>query len=161
MKSNGTPTATVGHNGGPPIDAPARGRGRPSLYTPEVVRILFDRLAAGESLRAMCRDPGLPSKRTVLSWASTRAEFRRQYDIARECGRHTIGDDVLDIADSLHDSPEAIKKARREIDAKKWHLARMTPKRRGPLAMNAETMCGVNIRTNTHGRTSWGVRCTA
>jgi hypothetical protein len=122
----------AGHNGGPPIDPPARKRGRPSSYTPEVVAIICDRLAAPESLKAICRDPGMPSERAVLSWVATRPEFRRLYDLARDFGRQMAGEEVLEIADGAQNTPEAIKEARRLIDAKKWHLGRMTPKRRGP-----------------------------
>ncbi|SEP44967.1 hypothetical protein SAMN02990966_06408 [Rhodospirillales bacterium URHD0017] len=95
--------------------------------------MLFDRLAAGDSLSAMCREPGTPSKRAVLSWVATKPEFRRVYDIARQCGRETIGEDVLEIADRAGQRGGLpIPLARRLIDAKKWHFARMTPKRRGP-----------------------------
>jgi hypothetical protein len=132
-------TAPVGHNGGPPIDAPARKRGRPSRYTAELVDRICDRLANAESLKAICRDPGMPSESTVLGWARERPEFRRQYDQAREFGVHTIADEVLEIADGLwqRNSPTAIADARREIDAKKWHLGRMAPKRRGPHPVTA------------------------
>jgi hypothetical protein len=127
------------HHNGPPdaerielADLPApKGRGRPSLCTPETVDRICDRLADGESLKAICRDPGMPSERAVLGWAATRPEFQRQYDFAREMGRETIGHDVLAIADGLFASPEAVKQARREIDALKWRFGRMAPKRRG------------------------------
>jgi hypothetical protein len=123
----------LGHNGGPPIDnAPARKRGRPSSYTPELVDRILDRLGETESLRSICRDPGMPSVRTVLGWVATRPEFRRQYDLARDFGRHLGAEDVLAIADSVSPKPEAVAAARRLIDAKKWHLGRMAPKRRGP-----------------------------
>jgi hypothetical protein len=116
------------------ISAPvrARARGRPSSYTSATVDRLYHRLSEGESLRAICREAGMPSVRTVLTWAATRPDFRRQYDLAREMGRHTIADEVLELADSVwrRNSPTALQDARREIDAKKWHLARMTPKRR-------------------------------
>jgi hypothetical protein len=46
-----------------------KGRGRPSLYTPETVERICDRLADGESLKAICRSPGMPSERAVLGWA--------------------------------------------------------------------------------------------
>ena len=61
-----------------------------------------------------------------------RPDFRRQYDLARELAVQTVGDEVLDIADNVwrRNSPTAIEDARREIDAKKWQLARMTSKRR-------------------------------
>src|ERR1044072_2058968 len=67
MGSNDTPLVMVRHNGGHPLD---RKLGRPSSYTPEVVGTLFDRLAAGESLSAMCRDPGLPSRRGFAAGCS-------------------------------------------------------------------------------------------
>lgn len=131
------------HHNGPPeaerieLAAAPRGRGRPSLYTPETIERICDRLADGESLKAICRVSGMPSERTVLGWAATRPEFRRQYDFAREAGRETIGHDVLAIADSLFRSPDEIKDARRRIDALKWRHGRMTPKRRGSRAESA------------------------
>jgi len=141
-------TAPVGHNGGPPIDPPARKRGRPSLYTPEVAAIIWHRLAEAESLASICRGPGMPSKSAMLSWVRHRPEFRRQYDQARVLATHTVGDDVLAIAENVQNTPGAIKEARRLIDAKKWHLARMAPKRRGPRpVVEGEA---ANIRTNTH-----------
>lgn len=127
------------HHNGPPdaerieltgLPAP-KGRGRPSLYTPETVDRICDRLADGESLKAICRSPGMPSERAVLGWAATRSQFRAQYDFAREIGRETIGHDVLAIADGLFTSPDAVKDARRKIDALKWHFGRMAQKRRG------------------------------
>jgi hypothetical protein len=122
----------------PVFSAPVRARarderkGRPSSYTPAKADWLCCRLAYGESLRAICREPGMPSVRTVLTWATTRPDFRKQYDQAREMGRQAICDEVLELADNVwrRNSPTALQDARREIDAKKWHLARMTPKRR-------------------------------
>jgi len=82
----------------------------------------------------------MPSMSTVLAWVEKRPDFRRQYDLAREFGAQAIGDEVLDLADNVwqRNSPTAIEDARREIDAKKWHLARMTPKRRRPRVTWAE-----------------------
>jgi len=59
------------------------GRGRRSSYTPEMADRICVRLGGGESLRAICRTPGMPSQRAVLGWATTRPEFRRQYDLPR------------------------------------------------------------------------------
>jgi hypothetical protein len=75
----------------------------------------------------------MPSRRTVLTWVATRPDFRRQHDIARNFGRELVAEDVLAIADGVFTSPAAIREARRQIDALKWHLGRMAPKRRGPL----------------------------
>jgi len=131
---NGPPDAERIDDAGPLIITVKKQRGRPSLYTPETVERICDRLADGDSLKAICRDPGMPSERAVLEWAATRPEFRQQYDFAREVGREAIGHDVLAIADGLFRSPGEIKEARRKIDALKWHHGRMAPKRRGNLA---------------------------
>jgi hypothetical protein len=52
-------------------------------------------------------------------------------------GQHLGAEEVLEIADGVQNTPEAIKEARRLIDAKKWHLGRMAPKRRGPHPVTA------------------------
>jgi hypothetical protein len=41
---------------------------------------------------------------------------------------------VLAIADGLFTSADAVRDARRKIDALKWRFGRMAPKRRGTLA---------------------------
>src|SRR5262245_21595296 len=109
-----------------------RGPRRP--YTPELAHRIYHRLSEGESLRSICRDADMPSTSTVLAWVAKRPDFQRSYDLGRENGREAIGDEVLDIADNVwrRNSPTAIEDARREIDAKKWQLARMTSKRRKP-----------------------------
>ena len=80
----------------------------------------------------------MPSRRAVLTWVATRPDFRRQHDIARNFGREMVGEDVLRIADKVWGSPAAITEARRQIDALKWHRGRMSPKSRGPIALNNE-----------------------
>jgi hypothetical protein len=109
----------------------ARARGRPSLYTPELADLICRRLSEAESLREICRSPGMPSAGAVLRWAATRPEFRRQYDVARRFAVEMIADEVLEIADNVHrrNSPDALQDARREIDALKWRLGRMASKR--------------------------------
>jgi hypothetical protein len=107
-------------------------RGRPSSYTPELAELICRRLSDGESLRAICREAGTPSYRAVLTWAATRPEFRRQYDLARQWAVEAVADDVLELVDGLwrRNSPDALQDVRREINAKKWHIARMASKRR-------------------------------
>jgi hypothetical protein len=111
---------------------PARKRGRPSVYTAELADLICRRLSDAESLREICRGPGMPSAGAVLGWARTRPEFRRQYDLARRFAVETITDEVLELADNVwrRNSPDALQDARREIDALKWRLGRMAPKRR-------------------------------
>ncbi|MGV0950103.1 MAG: hypothetical protein ACOYB3_05480 [Azonexus sp.] len=46
--------------------------GRPSLYTPAIAAEILDRLAAGESLRSICRAAHLPAESTVRGWVRPR-----------------------------------------------------------------------------------------
>ena len=41
-------------------------RGRPSAYNDRIAEAICDRLVDRESLRAICADPGMPSKATVF-----------------------------------------------------------------------------------------------
>jgi hypothetical protein len=81
-------------------DKPAR-RGRPSTYTPELAHRICERLADGETLRAICRDEGRPDERTVREWAVDDVEgFSPQYARARQIGYHSLFDQILEIADT-------------------------------------------------------------
>jgi hypothetical protein len=45
-----------------------RKRGRPSTYSFERAEFICERLAYGESLRQICSDESMPSRRTVFQW---------------------------------------------------------------------------------------------
>lgn len=42
--------------------------GRPSDYLPEVAEDICSLIANGESLRSVCKRPGMPSRPTVFRW---------------------------------------------------------------------------------------------
>jgi hypothetical protein len=59
-----------------------------SSYTPERGAAICRRLAAGESLRAICRDdPAMPTEKTVWNWARAHPAFRLMKAHALETGR--------------------------------------------------------------------------
>lgn len=122
--------------------------GRPSLYTPELAAEICRRLAAGESLRAICRDDGMPDESTVRGWATENtAGFFPQYARAREIQAERWADEILDIADDGSNdwmerqrgeddtaivlNHEAIQRSSIRIDTRKWLLARVLPKKYG------------------------------
>jgi hypothetical protein len=57
---------------------------RPTAHTPELATKLCDRLIEGESLRAVCADPGMPTRATVERWLNEHAAFRGFYVFTRE-----------------------------------------------------------------------------
>lgn len=104
-------------------------RGRPTKYTKALAREICERLAAGESLRAVCRDKDMPSEAAVRAWALDDVDgFSTQYETARNLGLDCMADEVLDIADS--DDSDA-QSRRLKFDARRWYLSKLAPKRYG------------------------------
>lgn len=116
--------------------------GRPSTFSPDLFATIMDRLAGGESLRAICRDAALPDRSTVLRWIASDAELQRVYALAVEVRAEELFDEILEIADDasadwtvkdgkpVHDA-ENVRRAALRIDARRWTLARMAPKKYG------------------------------
>jgi hypothetical protein len=123
--------------------------GRPSIYTPELGQAICARLAGGESLRAICRDEAMPRASTVFYWLldKTRPEFLEHYKTARDIQADLMADELLDIADnSANDymerelgngatidvvNTENIQRSRLRIDARKWAMSKIKPKKYG------------------------------
>lgn len=99
--------------------------GRPSSYTREIADAILDRLAAGESLRAICADDEMPGQTTVYRWLSERADFREQYARAREDQAETFASQIIDIAD---DESVPADSRRIRVDARKWVAGKLRPK---------------------------------
>jgi hypothetical protein len=122
-------------------------RGRRSDYSAEIADTICNRLAGGESLRAICADAGMPDRATVSRWLAHYEEFRGLYGFARECQAECLVDEILKIArDSRRDyvekrlpdgkvvrvvDHENIARSRLRINALKWIAARMAPRKYG------------------------------
>lgn len=118
-------------------------RGRPSKFTKELASRICERLAAGESLRAVCRDEGMPAAQTVLRWAA-KEPFSEQYARAREIGYAHMAEELLEIADDgtndyvererengtkhvVFDA-EHVQRSKLRVDTRKWLLSKCLPK---------------------------------
>src|SRR5271156_6939608 len=75
--------------------------GRPSLFTTELGDAICNRIADGESLRAICEEAHMRDKATVFRWLSAEQhkDFCSQYIRAREAQADSLVDDILLIAD--------------------------------------------------------------
>ncbi|MER1940494.1 hypothetical protein ABS755_07270 [Castellaniella sp. FW104-16D08] len=121
--------------------------GRRSAYTTELAAKICERLAAGESLRSICRDDDMPADSTVRLWVADDVEgFSAQYARARDTGLDTMADSMLDIADDGSndwvesndpDNPgyrlngENVQRSKLRVDARKWYLSKLAPKKYG------------------------------
>ena len=110
--------------------------GRPSSFSPDAANEICERLAKGESLRAICGDQEggwLPSETTVRRWLAGaedwNEEFRRQYAYARDVQADTKFDQAWDIAEKA--TAENVQVARLQIDTIKWQAGKLAPKKYG------------------------------
>lgn len=102
--------------------------GRPTDFTSELANAICERLADGESLRSICQLEDMPAESTVRHWAlEDRDGFFAQYTRARDVGLDCMADRVLHDADTATDA----SLGRLKMDARRWYLSKLAPKRYG------------------------------
>ena len=108
------------------------------MYGQETKDLILQRLSTGESLRAICRDDGMPDFATVKRWAADDEVFRAQYVRAREEGTEAEFEALEDLQEELPErTPQGsvdtgwVAWKRLQIDTKKWALSKKAPKKYG------------------------------
>lgn len=139
--------------------------GRPTDYSEELAARICERLADGESLKAICASEDMPSKASVYLWLTKHPEFSDMYARAREDQADTLADEIIDIADdSTRDTilkpvgangemvevqnTEWINRSRLRVDARKWVAAKLKPKKYGERLDHNVTVEPVNVNIN-------------
>ena len=101
---------------------------------------ICDRLAGGESLRAICSNPHMPDIVTVYRWIRADEELRQRYARAREDQADTLFDQIQQIADDgLNDTyvdeegnvrvdHDVVARSKLRIEARKWLAGKLRPK---------------------------------
>jgi hypothetical protein len=118
--------------------------GQVSIYTPEIATEICSRMARGETLRGMCRDKRMPCAETVRQWViEDREGFAGMYARARDLGLDNMAEEMIAIADDAsgdvkvdaegrpYVDHEHINRSRLRIDARKWFLGKLAPKKYG------------------------------
>jgi hypothetical protein len=125
--------------------------GRPSLFTTELGDEICNRIADGESLRAICAEVETPDKATVFRWllAEGHKDFSNQYGRARGIQADVLFDEIHQIADTPQKGTKTVRRGegdnstvetteadmiehrRLQIDARKWLIGKMAPKKYG------------------------------
>lgn len=119
------------------------GGGRPTQYTTEIGLAICERLSDGETLRAVCADPGMPDKATVRDWLARCPEFRELYESALQGRAEDVAREAIEIADdSKGDYVEKVGPAgkvvtvfdrynlarcRLRCDVRRWVVDRLAP----------------------------------
>jgi len=113
--------------------------GRPSTYREDLAQTICERIAAGESLRKICDDDGMPCHVTVIRWLAKLPEFATRHARAREQQAQTFVDKMLDIAESEPErhpitgalDPASVTHIRNRVATMQWLAAKLNPKKYG------------------------------
>ena len=97
-------------------------------FTSELADAICERIANGESLRAICRRDDMPAMSSVFKWLTIHSEFADQYARAREAQADALFDEILDIADEEKDD---VQRSRLRVDSRKWMAGKLRPKKYG------------------------------
>jgi hypothetical protein len=108
----------------PPVH---RARRRPVRLTERLLDEICRRLAEGEFLTAICRDRHMPARQTVHQRVRSDAGFRDRYAEARALQVEHLFEQIVTIADE-DDNPA---RARLRIEARKWLVVKLDPRRFG------------------------------
>lgn len=131
--------------------------GRPTTYTESLATLICTRLAQGESMRKVSRDPTMPSMNTLFRWLVKYENFSQQYAQAKQESADAMYEELLDITDDgRNDYMEAlgkdgvpvgyklngehIQRSKLRVDTRKWMMSKMKPKKYGDKQIVEQTI---------------------
>ena len=122
--------------------ATASEKGQSSHKRREVLDAIFAGISLGKSARAMCVEVGI-SQRVLWNWLASDEELMRQYQRAKELCVDAYAEEIIEISDEGSRDTyvdekgrevinrEVIARAQLRIDARKWYVARLAPRKYG------------------------------
>lgn len=115
-------------------------------YSVELGDTICQRLADGESMRAICREAGMPDRASVKRWIAERPEFAAKCARAREEQAFADAERMQEILDSEPEridgriDPGWVQWAKTQISALQWFASKKAPKAFGDkLAIGGDT----------------------
>lgn len=98
-------------------------------FADDQIEELLDRIADGEPLRSICKDPRMPSKSTVYNWLDDdQSEFAGRFRARKLIGIHTLVDECLEIADEKVTEAVEVADKRVRIDTRLRLAGKWAPK---------------------------------
>lgn len=100
-------------------------------------------IETGRSLRSILKENEMPGSETFFKWINEDETKTKQYARSCELRAESLFEEILEIADEtaydfvendkgqLVTNHEAINRSRLRVDARKWMLAKMQPKKYG------------------------------
>lgn len=128
----------------------------PTKFNQDIAEKICEELStSSKSLRTICKQEGMPTVRTVLSWLSEgdkedgKPEFKaflHQYARARENQADFLAEEIIEIADDgsndlmtitkgntsyEQENKEVTNRSKLRVDARKWIASKLKPKKYG------------------------------
>jgi hypothetical protein len=103
------------------------------VYSPQIASEICERLANGEGLNTICiSDPSkFPTESAVRKWVSEDVDgFSAKYTRARDSQAEHWAEEIITIPDMDQD-PVMAQVVRNRVEARKWVIARMSPRKWG------------------------------
>lgn len=109
----------------------------------DIFNYICTEIEKGRALRNVLQDDKMPSTSTFYEWLELYPDKSKQYTRATEIRAEAIFDDILSIADEnandtyINDNGievvnnDVIQRSRLRIDARKWVLSKLNPKKFG------------------------------
>ncbi|WP_188064116.1 hypothetical protein [Sphingobium sp. KCTC 72723] len=110
----------AGEASGAMVKASKRTRKQPYRRTEKLENAILSRLACGESLIAICQDPKMPARQTVMTWMTLDPEFEAMMDDAYKWKARYFGEAILDVAEGGTLSTGDIRRDELKIKALMW-----------------------------------------
>ena len=126
-----------------------------------ILNTIFTEIEKGRAVRNVLKDSGMPDVTTFYRWIDEDKEKSKQYARACEFRADAIFDEIIDIADDssldkkvLENGSEVldsefVARSRIKIDARKWVVSKLNPKKYGDkmdLTTDGEKITPQNIQ---------------
>lgn len=117
------------------LQPPKLGRG--DHYHEWTWETILDKLAAGETLTAICRDVTMPEYGPLLKWIHAEEARKQRYYDARAIGMEAMGDQLLNIADGKNADgsdpviEEDVQRSALKVSTRKWLMGTLNRDRYG------------------------------
>lgn len=131
--------------------------GRPSTFDQKIFDEICERVATGQSLRAVCRSAEkFPAESVVRGWVlkDEPAGINAQYAQAKDSQMEAWADEITEIADDGTndwmtikrggeevevENKEVVNRSRLRVDARKWLMSKIAPKKYADRILNEHT----------------------
>ncbi len=128
--------------------------GRPTEFSQETANKICESIATSpDGIRKICEEAGIAVS-TWQRWLAERKELQEQYAHAKEAQADGIFGEIIEIADTVLEgvktkttgegedakiettTGDMVERAKLKVDARKWVVARLAPKKYGDFARN-------------------------